>query len=325
LKNILLRCDSSATLGLGHVKRCLLLAERLKAEEPSLNISFATQDLAGNINSEIANSGFILHILKTNGIEELNTLIHKLDLSLLIIDSYEIDANFEQNIKNNSLHVEILSFDDMLQPHKADMVLNHGIQSTKKDYKHLLHEKTTLLCGSKYTLLRDEFFIKYNQKVMLKSIAIILGGNDILNLSLKIANLLLEIDTNYKITIITTSVNPNLKALKENTNIEILIDIENIAEILTTKEFVITASGGTFFEVLALGKKFINIEVADNQKKVSEFLELKEIFTTIKADDITKKKLEEKIKYINENDIYKKLDLQFSKDKLAKKILEELR
>ena len=32
-----------------------------------------------------------------------------------------------------------------------------------------------------------------------------------------------------------------------------------------------------------------------------------------------------KIEYINNNDIYAKLDLQFSKDTLARKILEALR
>ncbi|MDY0117608.1 MAG: UDP-2,4-diacetamido-2,4,6-trideoxy-beta-L-altropyranose hydrolase [Sulfurimonadaceae bacterium] len=323
--HILLRCDSSATLGLGHLKRCLLLAERLREADNSLYISFATQDLVGNINSEINAAGFTHYTLSSNRVEELSSLINKLNLKLLIIDSYDIDADFEQNIKNNYQHVKILSFDDMLRPHSADIVLNHGIQSTKEDYKHLLSDTTTLLCGSEYTLLRDEFFVKYNHIIIPKTIAIILGGNDVLNLSLQLAKLLLEIDTNFKIILITTSVNPNLKTLKENNTIETLVDIKNIAEVLASKELVITASGGTFFEVLALGKKFITIEVADNQKKVSEFLENKEIFTTIEAENITKEILEEKIKYINENDIYQKLDLHFSKDTLARKILEELR
>ena len=52
-KKILFRCDSSSTIGLGHVKRCLVLAKRLKELNKNLEIFFSTLDLEGNINFEI--------------------------------------------------------------------------------------------------------------------------------------------------------------------------------------------------------------------------------------------------------------------------------
>lgn len=150
-----------------------------------------------------------------------------------------------------------------------------------------------------------------------------MGGNDVLNLSLKIANYLLQIDEKYKITIITSSVNPNLKELKQNQNIELLVDINNIAEVLSSKEFVITASGGTLFEAMALKKDFINIKVATNQEVITRYLEQKDIKTTIKIENLNLETLKKRIDYISKSSIYKKLDLEFSKDKLVKKILDE--
>ena len=133
----------------------------------------------------------------------------------------------------------------------------------------------------------------------------------------------MEINNKYKITIITTSVNPNIDKL--NPKLEILIDISNIAEVLSYKELIICSSSGVLFEVISLRKKFINIEVAQNQKVVSNFLEKKRIKTTIKAENLSLKELEKKIDYINKKDVYKKLDLKFSKYKLVKKILEEIK
>ena len=219
----------------------------------------------------------------------------------------------------------MLSFDDTINPHCADMVLNHGVQAQEKEYKRLVSKKTKLFCGSEYTLLRDEFLETKRKKVTRNSVVVILGGNDVLNLSSKIADLLLEINKKYKITVITTSVNPNIKELKENKNIELLVDINNMASVIATKSLVITASGGTLFEVLALKKKFINIEVASNQKVVDKFLKNKGIKTTIKAKDLTKEVLKTKIDYVKKSNCYKKLTLKFAKNRLVKKILKELK
>ena len=323
-KKILFRCDSSSTIGLGHVKRCLVLAKRLKEYDKNLKILFATQNLYGNINQEILKSGFSIYSIRDNTVEMLDYFVKDLQINLLIIDSYDIDYVFEEQLKIKNPTLKMLSFDDTINSHKSDMVLNHGVQAQEKEYKKLLPKKTKLFCGSEYTLLRDEFLETKKTKVTRNSVAIILGGNDVLNLSSKIADLLLEINKKYKITVITTSVNPNIKELKENKNIELLVDINNMASVIATKSLVITASGGTLFEVLALKKKFINIEVASNQKVVDKFLKNKGIKTTIKAKDLTKEVLKTKIDYVKKSNCYKKLTLKFAKNRLVKKILREL-
>jgi len=325
LKKILFRCDSSSSIGLGHVKRCLVLAQRLKEYNKDLKILFATQNLHGNINLEILKSGFSIYSIKNNSLKELDYFVKGLFVDLLVIDSYEIDNIFEEQLRINNPSLKILSFDDMLRPHCSHIVLNHGIQAQEKDYKKILDKKTKLFCGSEYTLLRDEFLEAKRVNVTRDSIAVILGGNDVLNLSSKIANLLLEINKKYKITIITTSANQNLKELKECKHINVLVDINNIATVLLSKSLVITASGGTLFEVLSLKKKFINIEVASNQKVVDKFLKDKGIKTTIKAEDLTKEILQNRMEYIKKNNVYKKLTLKFAKNRLVKKILKELK
>ena len=323
MKRILFRCDSSSTIGLGHVKRCLVLAKRLKECNKNLKILFATQNLHGNINQEILKSGFSIYSISNNSVQMLDYFVKGLQINFLIIDSYDIDYIFEEQLKIKNPNLKILSFDDMIKPHCADIVINHGIQAKEKEYKKILAKDTKLFCGSEYTLLRDEFWETKKTKVVRNSVAIMLGGNDILNLTSKIVDLLLEINNKYKITVITTSVNPNIDKL--NPKLEILIDISNIAEVLSYKELIICSSSGALFEVMALKKKFINIEVAENQKVVGEFLKRKKIKTTIKAKDLTKEVLKTKIEHVKRSNSYKKLALKFAKNRLAKRILKELK
>ena len=189
MKKILFRCDSSSTIGLGHVKRCLVLAKRLKECNKNLKILFATQNLHGNINQEILKSGFSIYSIRDNSVEMLDYFVKGLQINLLIIDSYDIDYVYEEQLKIKNPTLKMLSFDDTINPHKSDMVLNHGVQAQEKEYKRLVSKKTKLFCGSEYTLLRDEFLETKKTKVTRNSVAIILGGNDVLNLSSKIENI----------------------------------------------------------------------------------------------------------------------------------------
>lgn len=322
-KIVLFRVDASCQIGLGHVMRCLTLAKRLQKQDRSLLIKFATQNLKGNINLEIIKSGFEVCSLLSNAKIEFIALIKSLNPTLVILDSYDIDIDFEDAILALDC-CKVLSFDDMFHSHRCEMILNHGIQVSKKEYIELVPKKSKLFCGSQYTILRDEFFKTYKIKSEKKSVAVILGGNDVLNLSATCMKILKKIDPKYKITVITSHVNKNISKLKTE-DIELLIDIDNIAEVLSSKSFVICASGGTLFEVMALKKKFINLQVAVNQQSIINYLEKKKIKTTIKVDQISKKVLKEKIDYIFRNDSYSKLRLKFSKTKLAKKILKEIK
>ena len=59
--NILIRADSSSYIGTGHIMRDLVLAKEYKNE----NIIFATQDLVGNINHKIIETGYKIELLKS--------------------------------------------------------------------------------------------------------------------------------------------------------------------------------------------------------------------------------------------------------------------
>lgn len=77
MKKVLFRCDSSSTIGTGHVMRDLVLASQFKGAR----VSFATQDLDGNINHVIEKAGYTCLNLKSNSLK--GPLLHIVLQSLL--------------------------------------------------------------------------------------------------------------------------------------------------------------------------------------------------------------------------------------------------
>lgn len=301
--NILIRADSSSDIGTGHIMRDLVLTKQFDKD----NIIFATQDLEGNINQKIKDAGYELEILKSNNFEELNELIKKLNIEMIVIDNYNIDYKFEKKLKEQNPKLKIFVFDDIYEKHYCDILLNHNIYADKKRYRNLVPNKSELRCGAKYTLLRDEFLKSKNQKikkVKTKTIFVAMGGTDHKNLNIKILKTIKKVSKNIKINLVTTTSNKNLEKLKEycqdKKSINLYINSNEIAKLMNKSHFAIITPSVTANEAYYLKLPFIVIKTAQNQKEMYKYL-TKNGYFTIKNFD--KKRLKKYIKLFLEKKI----------------------
>jgi len=282
-KTILFRADSSSTIGLGHIMRDLVLAK--KYSKKGAKVIFATQNLQGNINQKIIDAGFNVEILKSNSKKELVELIKKLDIDLLVIDHYQIKYKKEKYIKKKT-KIKILSFDDTYEKHYCDILLNHNIGANKKKYKNLVPKYCKVKCGSRYTLLRDEFYKEknktYKKNKKIKTIFIAMGGADTANLNIKILNILRDFK-NIKVNLVTTTANKNLTKLKKFSKnkkwINLYINSSKIAKIIRKSNFAIVTPSVVLNEVYFMGIKFLAIKTADNQDDIYKYVKKKGYFT----------------------------------------------
>ena len=275
MNNILFRADSSSLIGTGHIMRDLVLANKYKKS----NIIFATQDLEGNINSKIVEAGYQLETLNSNNIDEIIKLIKKYNINMVVIDHYKIDNIYEEKLKEKT-QVKILSLDDTYEKHHCDILLNHNINANKKKYKNLVPSNCELRCGSKYTLLRDEFLIEKAKKRKIKkeksiNIFIAMGGADHTNINTKILKVLKNCN-NLDINIVTTTANKNIKKLKQYIqkykNIKLHINSNEIAKLMKKSDFAIVTPSVTVNEIYYLDVPFIAIKTAINQNEIYKYL-----------------------------------------------------
>jgi UDP-2,4-diacetamido-2,4,6-trideoxy-beta-L-altropyranose hydrolase len=289
MKNIYIRADSSQTIGIGHIMRCLVLAKRYKDRD----IIFGTQELNGNINHKILEAGYKLDILTSNSVDELIAQITKYKIDMLVIDHYELDYAFEQTLKEKT-DIKIIALDDTYQKHHCDILLNHNIGANKDRYKDLLPSSCKVLCGESFTLLRDEFMVEYKKRPKNKNsmdIFVSIGGSDTKNITIQILKTIKKLKRK-NVVVATTRANSNLKQLQKYSEdkkwIEIDIDSNTIAQHMLDSDFAIITPSVIANEAYHINIPFISIKTADNQKDIYRFLK-KSGFIVLKK--MNKKKL----------------------------------
>ncbi len=287
MKNILFRADSSSTIGTGHIMRDLVLAKQY----PNSKIIFASQDLKGNINHKIVESGYEIEILKSNDIEELNKVIKKYNIDMIVIDHYGINYEFEKKLKLENQKLKILAFDDTYEKHYCDILLNHNLSADESRYRGLVPNSCELRCGTKYTLLRDEFHQQFPKKVETKdkNILVAMGGVDSRKLNIKIVEVLCSFK-NMKIDIITTTANKNLNELKEYVgnlnNVTLHINTNEVAKLMYESDFAILTPSVTVNEAYFMKLPFIAIKTEENQGDIYDYLQRNNFSVLDKFDTI---------------------------------------
>lgn len=262
----------------------------LAKQYPNSNIFFATQNLEGNLNHKIIESGYEIVDLQSKNIDELDSVIKNLSIDLLIIDHYDIGYKKEKQLKNQNPTLKILSFDDTYEKHYCDVLLNHNISADEHRYKDLVPKGCELRCGGKYTLIREEFHqAKKLPKVKNKkfTIFVAMGGADTLNITQKVLKVLEEFEV--VVNVLTTSANQNLKYLKsycqDKNWVKLHIDSNKVAKLMRESDFAIVTPSVVLHEVMFMDLPFVAIKTADNQDDMFNYLK-KEKFLTLESIEL---------------------------------------
>ena len=286
--NILVISDSSSFIGTGHIMRDLVLIKQFKND----NIIFCTRNLPGNINQKIIQNNIQLETANVLELDNILKLIKKHSIDMVVIDHYEIDFDYEKELKRKS-GVKLFVLDDTYERHYCDILLNHNINGNPKKYKKLVPKNCELRCGAKYTLLRDEFYKEKRKKRKeknFKKIFIAMGGADHSNINIKILKVLKKFN-DLKIELVTTTANKHLPRLskycKNKKWIDLHINSTNIAKLMGKSDLAIVTPSVTLNEIYFMDIPFIAIKTAENQKELYRFLK-KNRFTVFGSFDSNK-------------------------------------
>jgi spore coat polysaccharide biosynthesis predicted glycosyltransferase SpsG len=265
--------EGGFTQGLGHIFRTLTIADELRA---SFDIMFLT-NRCHTCTAKISDKGYS-SVQVTKYIEILNKLV-KYSPHVIIIDKPFVSEKFIKNLIKNSNSKLVIFDNDTKIVRYADIVVNALAKSYEKSNSSLhSNQRTIIFSGPKYLILRHEFSAKAietkHPNYELKKILITFGGSDPTNLTYLILRDLnaLHLDISIDVVLgIKYKFHKTLNELLDEKNFKrspifIYKDVNNISELMSVSDVVITHPGITMFEALYLKKPVIIVSQNDIQE-----------------------------------------------------------
>ncbi len=284
---VVIRADANSKIGMGHVMRCLSVADALlkRGEE----VLFVTAD--DTPVPLLTKKGIPCRILHTDYADmeaELPKLWEVLreDISILV-DSYYVTEKYLAALKKRTTTIYM---DDIYAfSYPVDMLINYNIYGEEMGYeKDTAFADTKLLLGTEYVPLREEFSagaenVTSTEDRLLQTaeqpgtaadggILITTGGSDSFNLAGQLLTEAMKYDAlkTKEYHVVSGSLNPHIGELQalaqEHGNIHIHCNVTNMAELMAESKVALSAGGSTLYELCAMGVPAIVFSFAENQE-----------------------------------------------------------
>ncbi len=285
---LIIRADSSPSMGTGHVMRCMALAQwaRVLGIPCTLMGRFYVPWVEQRLAQEGIECLLILGEIpkKENPLELLQSLEVVPQNSWIVLDGYHFTLECQKAVR--AAGHKLLVIDDYahLPEYSCDILLNQNIGAESIEYKGDIGRKCL---GLDYVLLRQEFVqarVQAEKRVFPETpqnILLTLGGGDFSSHLKKIAPYFsISEMTGRTLRVIAGAMQEDtIKTILKDcpVQIEILHNVRDMPSLLLDTDLCISAGGSTCWELACLGVPFLTVEVAENQRGIVSFLAQKNV------------------------------------------------
>ncbi len=286
-----IRVDSSALIGTGHLVRCRTLAEALRNHGGE--VVFVCRNHKGHLIEALTTSRFPVIVMPASqktatgveytpwlGVTEVEDAVDTIAAlagnrpDWLIVDHYGLGAKWQQSLRPHCQRIMVI--DDLCnRPHDCDVLLDQNYAGTREArYQTLVPENCNLFVGPHYALLHPEYAriraTKSPPNGTIRRILIYFGGVDAENLTgLSLEALAAPAFEHLEIDVVLGGANPNagavekLAAMRPRTRIHRMRP--HLADLMAAADLAIGAGGATTWERLCLGLPSLVTALAENQ------------------------------------------------------------
>ena len=273
----LFRCDASPSIGAGHVTRCLALAEALASA--GWRIVFVVGPETTATVPALAASGFEVQVLgaAAAAIDVLGEAAAG-QAALLVVDHYGCDRDFEQACR--SFARTILAFDDATgRDHDCDILVDAAAAGPAL-YREHVPGHARILAGPAYALVRSAFVARRAEALArrdgraVSEILVSCGATDPANATAAALDALDGIADEIDVTVVLSSQAPHLDSVRQRLRgkARLLLDVDDMAALMTRADLAIGAPGATSYERAVLGLPSILVTLADNQRGIARMI-----------------------------------------------------
>jgi UDP-2,4-diacetamido-2,4,6-trideoxy-beta-L-altropyranose hydrolase len=269
---VLLRADASPEEGTGHVMRCLTLASELRSEGHDVQLAISVRGLPW-LEAVIEAQAFNIRHVEAHSL--LSATISDFSPDWIVVDSYRIPAAAINASKDLASVLVIVDGDT--RGVDADLYLDPNLGAESHEWGCVPASK--LLAGAKYALVRHSIsqFKRTNPWRFLQNkatIIAVMGGSDPTGMIIPVAHAMADesnplfVDTFNGLVICSPQWKSEVEeAISGTSNIDVIRNTENLAELLSEADLVVSAAGTSSWEYFSMGIPSVLIKVVENQAR----------------------------------------------------------
>ena len=255
---IIFRSDGSRDIGMGHVVRCLTLADELKKRYSSCEIVFITKYEEGQ--GIMQKRGYTVARPESDEVTQIKELGGS--GALLVTDFLDTGDAYISRIKSNAdIRVVAIDNNTRLKNIGADVVINANVFD---EGETKIIGSTRYFMGPKYVILRREFQQAHERiqavRDEVQSILVLAGGGDLAggHLILNSVEALDRLDNDICIRLVIGPTFPYRDQLsklvdRRQGNFVVSSDPPNLTELMNGADMAVTAAGTVLYELASLG------------------------------------------------------------------------
>ncbi len=275
---IIFRVDGNEKIGLGHVMRCMSIADAfLDAGEECF---FLLADASAK--EIVEKRGFRVFVMGTHfdcveeELPEIWSVVVRLRPKCIVVDSYFVT---ERYLKLLGDLCRVVYLDDLAAfAYPVDGLVNYNIYGVDMDYAALYRNRGTKLpqciLGSWYAPLRREFrdIPACAVKEDVEDVLVSAGGADSIHLILGLARFLTgrpECVRGLRFHIVLGAMNTDKDEVRDLVsgmgNVVLHLAVQDMGALMCGCDLAVSAAGSTLYELCACGVPTVTYVLADNQ------------------------------------------------------------
>lgn len=277
-----IRADGNAAIGMGHIMRCMSIAEAVYDRTGERPVFIVAEDACVPM---LADRGFAARVLGTDyrametELPALSRVLQPQDV--ILVDSYQAGPAYYQKLRTSCA---VACLEDMGTPYPVDLLINYNLYAPALEGQYrqgapdMLPDR--LLLGAAYMPLRADFRTDtaYTVREQVTDVMITTGGSD----PCFAAGALLECLTGcdaaagIRCHVVIGPFNRFAGTLRQRYGahgaVRLYENVKDMKALMRSCDVVITATGSTLYEISALGVPMICFYFAENQRQGAEAL-----------------------------------------------------
>ena len=274
-----IRADAGPSIGIGHLMRCLALAQAWQDRGGA--VTFVTAPGQPALKARCVREGFAVHELKAlpgTLADAVETLATAVAADWLVVDGYQFRTDYLLVLRAGDRRVLVVDDLGTIDLKPADLVLNQNMQATAAMYGGRV-AVSRLLLGSSFALLRREFLQERSVATTprdgaARNVVITLGGSDPANVTGRVLELLGNVrDLRLHVTVIVGPANLHLPSLQSAAarlqpahDVTLVTDPPDLPALLARADVAVSAAGSSCWELACLKVPMLLIVTAENQR-----------------------------------------------------------